>query len=236
MPARSDPTTTPAAAGFRLVRFLPLVVIAVISVTVITMGWHKQLSFVALVDRRDAIDAFVAEHRIAALASFAGTYALAVAFSLPGAAFLTICCGFVFGTLVGGMVAIVGATVGATVIFLIARSALGGWLVRRAGPRTESLAAGFCADAFNYLLFLRLVPVFPFWLVNLVAGAVGLRLWVYLLGTFVGIIPGPSHSRSSVPGLTARSRFRRQPITPAFRPKARIAASISTPAQPRHLR
>jgi uncharacterized membrane protein YdjX (TVP38/TMEM64 family) len=190
VPAASDPTATPTTVGFRLVRFLPLAVIAVISVTVIAIGWHKQLSLVALVDRRAAIDAFVAEHRIAALAAFAGIYALAVVLSLPGAAFLTICCGFVFGALVGGMTALVGATVGATVIFLIARSALGGWLVRRAGPRTESIAAGFCADAFNYLLFLRLVPIFPFWLVNLVPALCGVGLATFVAATALGIIPG----------------------------------------------
>jgi len=171
-------------------RFLPLAVIAVISVTVIIMGWHKQLSLVALVDRRVAIDAFVAEHPVAAFAAFAVTYALAVALSLPGAAFLTICCGMIFGTFAGGLTALVGATAGATVIFLIAKSALGGWLVRRAGRRTENLAAGFCADAFHYLLFLRLVPVFPFWLVNLVPALCGVGLATFVAATALGIIPG----------------------------------------------
>jgi uncharacterized membrane protein YdjX (TVP38/TMEM64 family) len=190
VPTDLDATAPPTAVGFRLTRFLPLAVIAVVSVTVITMGWHKQLSLVALVDRRGAIDAFVAEHRIAAFAAFAGIYALAVALSLPGAAFLTICCGMIFGAFAGGLTALVGATAGATVIFLIAKSALGGWLVRRAGRRTESLAAGFCADAFNYLLFLRLVPVFPFWLVNLVPALCGVGLATFVAGTALGIIPG----------------------------------------------
>jgi len=156
-----DLTAAPAAR-FRLVQVLPLAIIAVIGVTVIAMGWHKQLSLAALVHRRAAIDAFVAEHRMAAIAAAAGVYAVAVALSLPGAAVLTICCGMIFGALAGGLTALVGATAGATVIFLIAKSALGGWLVRRAGRRAEGLAAGFCADAFNYLLFLRLVPIFPF--------------------------------------------------------------------------
>jgi uncharacterized membrane protein YdjX (TVP38/TMEM64 family) len=190
VPTDLDLTAPPTAVGFRLMRFLPLAVIAVISVTVITMGWHKQLSLVALVDRRVAIDAFVAEHRIAAFAAFAGTYALAVALSLPGAALLTICCGMIFGAFAGGLTALVGATAGATVIFLIAKSALGGWLVRRAGRRTESLAAGFCADGFNYLLFLRLVPVFPFWLVNLVPALCGVGLGTFVAATALGIIPG----------------------------------------------
>jgi uncharacterized membrane protein YdjX (TVP38/TMEM64 family) len=190
VPADPDPTAMPAAAGFRLARFLPLAVIALISVTVIAMGWHKQLTFVALVDRLAAIDVFMAGHRIAALAGFAGIYALAVALSLPGAVFLTVCGGLIFGALTGGLAAIVGATAGATVIFLIARSAFGGWLVRRAGRRAENLAAGFRADAFHYLLFLRLVPVFPFWLVNLVPALCGVRLGTFVAATALGIIPG----------------------------------------------
>jgi uncharacterized membrane protein YdjX (TVP38/TMEM64 family) len=85
---------------------------------------------------------------------------------------------------------VIGATAGATVIFLIAKSALGDWLVRRAGRRAEKLAAGFCADAFNYLLFLRLVPLFPFWLVNLVPALCGVRLATFVAATALGIIPG----------------------------------------------
>ncbi len=183
-------TATPAAAGFRFVRLLPLAVIIMIGVTVITMGWHKQLSLDSLVERRADIDALVAEHWIAALAAASGIYAVAVALSLPGAAFLTIGRGVIFGALVGGLTAIVGATAGATVIFVIAKSAFGGWLVRRAGQRTESLAAGFRADAFKYLLFLRLVPVFPFWLVNLVPALCGVGLATFVGATALGIIPG----------------------------------------------
>jgi uncharacterized membrane protein YdjX (TVP38/TMEM64 family) len=190
VPPDLDLTATLTASKFRLVRLVPLAVIVVVSVTLITMGWHKQLSLVGLVDRRADIDAFVAEHRIAALAASAGIYAVAVALSLPGAAFLTMGCGMIFGALVGGLTAIVGATAGATVIFLIAKSAFGGWLVRRAGQRAETLAAGFRADAFNYLLFLRLVPVFPFWLVNLVPAVCGVGLATFVAATGMGIIPG----------------------------------------------
>jgi uncharacterized membrane protein YdjX (TVP38/TMEM64 family) len=189
VPGDPDPTAAPTVARFWLVRFLPPAVIAVISVTVIGMGWHKQLSFITLVDRRDAIDAFVTQHRIGAPAAFAAAYALAVALSLPGAAFLTICGGMIFGALAGGATALIGATAGATVIFLVAKSALAGWLVRRAGRRTESLAAGFRADAFNYLLFLRLVPIFPFWLVNLVPALFGVSLATFVAATALGIIP-----------------------------------------------
>ena len=185
VPAPSPPTT-----GLRLGRLLPLALILLFGVAVTGIAWYTGLSPIALLERRVAIDAFVGAHRLAALAAFASIYALSVALSLPGGALLTICGGIIFGGLAGGTAALIGATVGATAIFLIARSALGGWLVRRAGQRAEKAAAGFRADAFNYLLFLRLVPVFPFWLVNLVPALCGVRLATYVAATALGIIPG----------------------------------------------
>jgi uncharacterized membrane protein YdjX (TVP38/TMEM64 family) len=108
---------------------------------------------------------------------------------VPGAAILTIAGGFLFGTWVGGLCAVIGATLGATAIFLAARAGLAG-LAHRAGRFVEKLEAGFRADAFNYLLVLRLVPIFPFWLINLVPALVGVRLPTYMLATFLGIVPG----------------------------------------------
>jgi uncharacterized membrane protein YdjX (TVP38/TMEM64 family) len=191
MQISSNQDAVPAPGSrFCLARCWPLALVAAISVTVIAMGWHKELSLAALVEHRAAIDAFTAEHRFAALALLSGFYALVVALSLPGAVFLTIFAGVIYGTLVGGLAALIGATAGATAIFLIARSALGGWLVHRAGPRAEKLAAGFRADAFSYLLFLRLVPLFPFWLVNLVPALCGVTLRTFVAATALGIIPG----------------------------------------------
>jgi len=178
------------AARYRPARLLPLGLIALASVIVIATGWYQELSPAALLERRGAIDGLVAAHRIASLAAFTGIYALAVALSVPGAAFLTIAGGIVFGGLLGGLAALVGATIGATVVFFVAKTALGDCLTRRAGCRTEKLAAGFCADAFNYLLFLRLVPLFPFWLVNLVPALCGVRLATFVIATALGIIPG----------------------------------------------
>jgi uncharacterized membrane protein YdjX (TVP38/TMEM64 family) len=191
MSAAADPDPTDrSAARFRPARLVPLGLIMLLSVIVIAVGWYMDLSPVTLLERRAAIDRLVAEHRIVALAAFMGIYALAVALSLPGAVLLTICGGIVFGGFFGGLAALVGATIGATVVFLVARTALGDCLTRRAGCRTEKLAAGFCADAFNYLLFLRLVPLFPFWLVNLVPAMCGVRLATFVAATALGIIPG----------------------------------------------
>ena len=125
-----------------------------------------------------------------ALAGYVLIYTLVTALSLPGGLVLTIAGGFLFGWFYGGPASVVGATTGATLLFLAVRSSFGDSLASRAGPFVERLAAGFRGDAFNYLLFLRLVPAFPFFVINLVPALCGVSLRTYVLATFLGIIPG----------------------------------------------
>ncbi|MGA6978699.1 MAG: VTT domain-containing protein [Pseudolabrys sp.] len=148
------------------------------------------VSLESLVRHRAAIDDFVASHQMLAIFVYVGIYITVVAVSLPGAALLTLTGGFLFGIAVGASAAVISATVGATLIFLMARTALGEPLLRRAGPRATQLARGFREDAFSYLLFLRLVPAFPFFLVNLVPAFAGVRLGPFVAATAIGIIPG----------------------------------------------
>jgi uncharacterized membrane protein YdjX (TVP38/TMEM64 family) len=117
-------------------------------------------------------------------------YTTAVAFSLPGATVLSITGGFLFGTVWGTVCIVISATLGATVLFLIAKTAFGDALRTRAGPWLQNMEAGFRDNALSYLLVLRLVPLFPFFMVNLVPALLGVPLPTYVLGTFVGIIPG----------------------------------------------
>jgi uncharacterized membrane protein YdjX (TVP38/TMEM64 family) len=189
MPNDAPAPATEAKPHSRLRRFLPLVAIVILIGVVYAAGWHREISIESLVKHRAAIDAFVERHLLAAVAAYIGIYIAAVALSLPGASALTVGGGFVFGALVGGFAAVAGATIGATAIFLIARTALGETLLRRAGPRAAQLAEGFRADAFSYLLFLRLVPAFPFFLVNLVPALAGVRLLPFVAATALGIIP-----------------------------------------------
>jgi uncharacterized membrane protein YdjX (TVP38/TMEM64 family) len=158
-------------------------------VLVFATGVHRELSLATLIRHRAAIDAFVADRPLAAFVGFVALYIGAVALSIPGAALLTVSGGLLFGPLAGGLGAFIGATTGASLIFLIARSALGGWLVKRAGPFAEKFAGGFRRGAFSYLLFLRLVPLFPFWLVNIAPALFGVRLAVFVGATALGIIP-----------------------------------------------
>ena len=164
--------------------------IAVIAVIVIGMGWHRHLSLESLVRHRTALDGFIAAHYAGALAAYVLIYIAIVALSIPGAAFLTIAGGVLFGWIPGGMAVVIGATAGATIIFLLARSAFGDFFVRRGGPRLAKVMEGFRSDAFSYLLFLRLVPLFPFVLVNLAAALASIPLPAFVAATALGIIPG----------------------------------------------
>jgi uncharacterized membrane protein YdjX (TVP38/TMEM64 family) len=183
--------TRPAEKSSSLARPLAiLAVVAALAASVYYFFGRQALSLEALMRHRDTIDAFVSSHQILAVLTYVGIYIVAVALSLPGAVFLTVCGGFLFGLVGGALAAAIGATIGATLIFLVARTALGEPLLKRAGPRAEKLAQGFREDAFSYLLFLRLVPAFPFFLVNLVPALAGVRLLPFVGATALGIIPG----------------------------------------------
>jgi uncharacterized membrane protein YdjX (TVP38/TMEM64 family) len=171
-------------------RLAPLIAIILLAGLIYYAFGREELTLEALVRHRAAIDGFVTEHRVLAVLAFIGLYITAVALSVPGALFLTVTGGFLFGLVVGASAAVIGATIGATLIFLVARSALGESLLRRAGPRVSQLAQGFRDDAFSYLLFLRLVPAFPFFLVNVVPAFAGVRLGPFVAATALGIIPG----------------------------------------------
>jgi uncharacterized membrane protein YdjX (TVP38/TMEM64 family) len=176
--------------GRRAIRQLaPVLAIVALIALAYGLGLHRHISFETLIRHRAAIDQFVVQHGVAAVAGYIALYIAVVSLSLPGGAILTVIGGFLFGSVVGGIAAVLGALAGATVVFLIARSAAGEWLTRRAGPFAAKFAEGFCADAFSYLLFLRLVP-FPFWLVNLVPALFGIRLSTYVAATALGILPG----------------------------------------------
>jgi len=187
-PGRADPSGETSRPWLR--RMLPLAGLVCVAALVFGMGWHRQIAPENLVQHRETIMAFVAAKQLTAISIFMAVYVVAVALSLPGSWFLTVSGGFLFGTLAGGGAAALAATIGASVIFLVARSAFGEHLVRRAGPMAEKLAQGFRDNAFSYLLFLRLVPVFPFFLVNLVPAVAGVRLRTFVAATAVGILPG----------------------------------------------
>ncbi len=173
-----------------LARFAPIVVIAAGLVFGYMMGWHEFLSLDYLVESRDMLKKMVAAHYYSAVFGFIAVYALATAFSFPAASILTIFAGFLFGWLVGGTAAIIGATIGATAIFIAARTAFGDFLKEKVGGKVAKLAKGFEEDAFSYLFVLRLAPIFPFFVMNIAPALFNVPLRTYIAATFLGIIPG----------------------------------------------
>jgi uncharacterized membrane protein YdjX (TVP38/TMEM64 family) len=154
------------------------------------LGLQRSLSFDALAAHRAALTGFVAERPVVAPLLYILAYVAVVAFSLPGGAVMTLAGGFLFGPWLGAAAAVVAATLGACALFLAARYALAETLARRAGPLMAKVRGGLERDGFWYLLSLRLLPVVPFWFLNLAPALAGMRLLPYAAATFLGIIPG----------------------------------------------
>lgn len=171
-------------------RLLPLAILVGGLVLFFLFGLDRYLRFETLAEHRAWLTTQVAENYALSVLLFSIVYALAVAFSVPGGAILTVLGGFLFGTWAATVYVVVSATIGAVAVFLAARTALGDVLRKRAGMAVQRMRAGFREDALSYLLVLRLIPVFPFWLVNLVPALVGVPLRTYIVGTLLGIIPG----------------------------------------------
>jgi uncharacterized membrane protein YdjX (TVP38/TMEM64 family) len=166
-----------------------LIVIILIAFGIVAMGWQKQISLESVVGYRAIIEAFVEAHRIVALAGYIAFYAAAAGLALPGVIFLTIGGGVFFGGLLGGIAAVIGATIGATCVFVVAKTALRNLLTRWLQPQIKRLKDGFRENAFNYLLFLRLIPIFPFSLGNLLPALCDVTLGTFISATFFGIAP-----------------------------------------------
>lgn len=182
---------------------LPLLILGAGIVAFFALGGAEYLSFETLRDNRSAILDWTANNYVLAVLGFVVAYHVAVMFSLPGAVWLTLAGGFLFGTFEATVYVVVGATAGAIGIFLLARYALYDFFHARVGKTLNRMENGFQEDALSYMLVLRLVPLFPFWLVNLVPALLGVKLRTYAIGTFIGIIPGAFVYASVGSGLGA---------------------------------
>jgi uncharacterized membrane protein YdjX (TVP38/TMEM64 family) len=182
-------------------RWLPLILICGAMALVYALGWHQSITLERIATHRATLKAFLSDHAVLAPFLYVCLYVCAIALSLPIGFVLTLAGGLLFGWLLGGVCAVVGATIGATIIFLAARSSLGEALGEKAGPWLIKLREGFKDNALSYMLFLRLVPVFPFLLVNLAPAVLGVPLNVYVIGTALGIIPGTFAIASAGAGL-----------------------------------
>lgn len=173
-------------------RHLPLIAIGLVAL-IGAFTLRDYISFEALRDNRDVLIAFRDGNYVLTVMSFIAAYVLIVAFSLPGAALATLTGGFLFGTGLGTMINITGATIGAVVIFQAARMGLGARLKERMDASDGLVAKirkGIDENQWSMLFFLRLVPAVPFFVANLVPAFVGVPLHRFAISTFFGIIPG----------------------------------------------
>ena len=196
MPATDEEAEVGGGGGrlFLLKRLAPVAVILAGLAFGYVKGWHRYLSLDMLVESRDMLSAFVESNLLLAALAYMLIYIVAVAFSFPGASLLTIGGGFMFGWLTGGILTAIAAPIGASIIYLVAKSAVGDFLVdmmkKNAGERIKQLAEGFEEDAFNYLLIIRLAPIFPFWVINIAPAIFNVPLRTYFVATAIGILPG----------------------------------------------
>jgi len=183
------PPPTPPSRG-RALKLALLVLFVGVIVEFFALGGQNYLTLDTVKANRDALLAFTGQHFAASLVIAFLIYAGATAFSLPGGLLLSLTMGFIFGRWVGTALVVVSATVGATLVFLAARYIFADAARRRLGALGKKINAGFTENAFNYMLFLRLVPVFPFFLVNLAPAFTSIPLRTYVLATLIGIVPG----------------------------------------------
>ena len=177
-------------AGFSIGRAVLIFILVSGFTAFFVFDLNQYVSLAALKKHRATLQFLVDNYGVLVAAILMVVYALAVAFSVPGAVFITIASGFMFGPYFGTLYAVIGATIGALGVFLAAKYVLGDVLLAKAGPLVKRMEVGFRKNEMSYLLVLRLVPIFPFWVVNLVAALVGVRLRTYAIGTLLGIIPG----------------------------------------------
>lgn len=173
-------------------RFLPLGLLMLLVVLVLASGVTRYLNLDALRTHEAGLRGFIGAHHVLALAAFVGLYIGATATSLPGSTILTLASGYFFGTWTGGGAAIIGATLGAVIVFFAVRMSIGTALRERAnrsGGRLKHVIEGVEAGAFGYILTLRLMPMVPFWLINVGAALAGAPFRAYAAATLIGIMP-----------------------------------------------
>lgn len=185
-----DSADAPPTPRFSLKRLLPLVAVVIGFIAFFALGLDRYIDFYMLKENRGWLSEQVATRAVLSALAFMGLYATMVALSVPGGTVMTIAGGFLFGPVLACVYVVVSATLGATVLFQIAKTALGDVLRARAGPFVRRMEVGFRENALAYLLVLRLIPLFPFWLVNLVPAFLGVPLRTFVIGTFFGIVPG----------------------------------------------
>lgn len=177
-------------ARFSLTRLWPVALLLAGLAAFFAFDLDNYLNFETLRENRAFMTEWTSSHRLLSILVYAAIYIAAVAFSLPGGAVMTITGGFLFGPVLATLVTVVSATIGASLLFLAAQTALGDVLRAKAGPAMQKMREGFRRNELSYMFVLRLVPLFPFFIVNLTPAFLGVSLRSYVIATLFGIIPG----------------------------------------------
>jgi uncharacterized membrane protein YdjX (TVP38/TMEM64 family) len=185
-PPEPDPTSRGRISWRRV---LPLALLLAGLSAFFALGLQHYLSLQSLRDHRHALLGYVAARPVLAPALYALLYVSIIAFSVPGGTILTIAGGFLFGMIEAASIATCSATIGGTILFLATRTALADYFRARMGPRLQRFEDGFNTKAFSYLFASRLIPMFPFPMVNIASGLLGVKTRTFVLATFLGIIP-----------------------------------------------
>jgi uncharacterized membrane protein YdjX (TVP38/TMEM64 family) len=172
------------------VRIAVALLFAAVLAAFFALGGHRYLSLDAIKENRDTLLAFTHAHFVQAVAIAFAVFAATTAFTLPSGILLCLAFGFLFGRWIGTAIVVLAGTIGATLLFLTARYVIADSVRKRLGKVGERINAGFTQDAFSYMLFLRLVPAFPYAMVSLAPALTTIPLRTYALATFIGTIPG----------------------------------------------
>ena len=182
--------SVPEGRWKRLRRWLPLVLLLGISAVVLVSGVAQLLSLDRLLASRAWLHGFVEAGYGRALVVAYLVYVASVVVSVPATLILTMICGFLFGIVPGALTAVCAATTGAAIVFAIGKGPGADLLRRVGGTRLAAFTEGFRRDAFGYIVVMRLLPLFPFWMTNLAPVACGVKMRVFVLATFLGLLPG----------------------------------------------
>lgn len=184
-----DPKRGPDFSPSRLMSLVAIVALAIIAYRV--FGHH--LSFESLRQNHEALEGFRDAHYLWAVATFCSVYVAIVALSVPGGAVASLAGGFLFGLFPGMLYSVVAATLGATLIFLVARYGLGAALSRRMEAShgiAHQVREELMMNEFSFLFVMRLIPAIPFFVANIIPALVGVHIWRFVVTTFFGIMPG----------------------------------------------
>ena len=174
----------------KLKKMIPVAILLLGLILFFVFGGQDYLNFQTLSEHYKKLQAFTNDHYVISVLTYMLVYILVVAFSIPGATVMTLIGGFLFGVIFGSIWVVLSATVGASITFLAVNTAFGNILKNKVDTKLSKIQKGFTENAFNYLLVLRLIPIFPFFAINIAAGIVGMKLRTFFIATLIGIIPG----------------------------------------------